>query len=295
MNNQDSEWPGYAFSIGASALFGLLPWYLQWLSPLGGNLLFGHRLLVQLICALVIVIAIRPLPALIACLRDPRRLSLLTLTAPLIALQWWIFFWAPVNGYTVDMAMGYFLLPLTMAFTGRMVFSERLRPLQWLALVVAIIGVSLELVYTGTFSWVTLLVCLGYPPYFILRRRLPDDTRLNFAAENVLLLPVGLALVAIAATNGERLLPDADYGLALVFGAGAIGTVAMLMFLAASTRLSLTVFGLLGYLEPVLLMAVALFVLGESISHEQALSYGLFTCAIALVVADVLLRLNRPW
>ena len=295
MNNPDSEWQGYAFSVGASTLFALIPWYLQLLSPLGGNVLFGHRLLVQLVCALMIVIAIRQMPALLACLSSPRRLAILLLTAPLIALQWWLFFWAPVNGYTVDMAMGYFFLPLTMAFTGRLVFAERLRPLQWFALLFAIAGVSFELWSTGTFSWVTLLVCLGYPPYFILRRRLPVDTRLNFAAENVLLLPVGLLFLTIAASNGERLVPDADYGLLLLFGAGAIGTVAMLMFLAASTRLSFTVFGLLGYLEPVLLMAVALFALGESISQEQFFSYGLFTASIALVVGDTLFRWNTRW
>ena len=133
-----------------------------------------------------------------------------------------------------------------MAFQAPVRLLAAARPSVPAALLFAIAGVSFELWSTGTFSWVTLLVCLGYPPYFILRRRLPVDTRLNFAAENVLLLPVGLLFLTIAASNGEPLVPDADYGLLLLFGAGAIGTVAMLMFLAASTRLSFTVFGLLG-------------------------------------------------
>jgi chloramphenicol-sensitive protein RarD len=122
---------------------------------------------------------------------------------------------------------------------------------------------------------------------------LPLDTRLNFAAENLLLLPVGLIFVAMAAGNAEQLLPDRSYGLAWIFGAGVIGTIAMLMFVAASSRLSFTVFGLLGYLEPVLLMAVALFLLDESISDQKTVSYAMFSAAVVLVVGDSYLRWRR--
>ncbi len=293
MIHPKTEWQGYAFAISACTLFALIPWYLQLLSPLSGHLLFGYRLLSQLLCALIIIAVTRRSRELASCLRSPGKLGIFLLTAPLIALQWWLFFWAPVSGFTVDMAMGYFLLPLTMAFTGKFVFGEQMRPLQWLALLVAIAGVAIEFRSTGSFSWVTLVVCLGYPPYFILRRRLPLDTRLNFAAENLLLLPVGLFFLTMAASNSEQLIPDRSYGMAWVFGAGVIGTLAMLMFVAASSRLSFTVFGLLGYLEPVLLMAVALFVLGESISDEQAVSYTMFSAAVVLVVGDSYLRWKR--
>jgi chloramphenicol-sensitive protein RarD len=288
-----TERQGYAFAISACTLFALIPWYLQLLSPLSGNLLFGYRLLTQLLCALIIIVITRRSRELNSCLRSPGQLVIFLLTAPLIAVQWWLFFWAPVSGFTVDMAMGYFLLPLTMAFTGKFVFGEQMRPLQWLALLLAIAGVAIEVRSTGAFSWVTLLVCLGYPPYFILRRRLPLDTRLNFAAENLLLLPVGLIFVAMAAGNAEQLLPDRSYGLAWIFGAGVIGTIAMLMFVAASSRLSFTVFGLLGYLEPVLLMAVALFLLDESISDQKTVSYAMFSAAVVLVVGDSYLRWRR--
>lgn len=288
-----TERQGYAFAISACTLFALIPWYLQLLSPLSGNLLFGYRLLTQLLCALIIIVITRRSRELNSCLRSPGQLVIFLLTASLIAVQWWLFFWAPVSGFTVDMAMGYFLLPLTMAFTGKFVFGEQMRPLQWLALLLAIAGVAIEVRSTGAFSWVTLLVCLGYPPYFILRRRLPLDTRLNFAAENLLLLPVGLIFVAMAAGNAEQLLPDRSYGLAWIFGAGVIGTIAMLMFVAASSRLSFTVFGLLGYLEPVLLMAVALFLLDESISDQKTVSYAMFSAAVVLVVGDSYLRWRR--
>src|SRR5210317_455693 len=105
-----TEWQGYALAVGACTLFALIPWYLQLLSPLSGNLLFGYRLLSQLLCALIIIVITRRARELNSCLRSPGQLVIFLLTAPLIAVQWWLFFWAPVSGFTVDMAMGYFLL-----------------------------------------------------------------------------------------------------------------------------------------------------------------------------------------
>ena len=88
MSSSKTELQGYAYGIGACILFALIPWYLQLLSPLDGNLLFGHRLLTQLLCALVIIAISRRIRELIACLCNPRQLVILMITAPLIALHW---------------------------------------------------------------------------------------------------------------------------------------------------------------------------------------------------------------
>ena len=52
-------------------------------------------------------------------------------------------------------------------------------------IIAALIGVCLELFRSHSFSWVTLLICLAYPPYFILRRKIKVSTKSNFVAENI--------------------------------------------------------------------------------------------------------------
>src|SRR3546814_21158959 len=68
--------------------------------------------------------------------------------------------------------MGYFLLPMVMVLLGRLFYGERLRRVQTMAVLVAAVGVSHELWRSGSFSLATDLVMFGYPPYFMLRRRL---------------------------------------------------------------------------------------------------------------------------
>jgi chloramphenicol-sensitive protein RarD len=37
-------------------------------------------------------------------------------------VQLWLFMWAPINDHGLGVSLGYFLLPLTLVLTGRLVF-----------------------------------------------------------------------------------------------------------------------------------------------------------------------------
>lgn len=47
----------------------------------------------------------------------------------IVGLQLWLFVWAPVNGYALDVSLGYLLLPISLVLIGRIVFKDRLSPL----------------------------------------------------------------------------------------------------------------------------------------------------------------------
>jgi len=285
------ELQGYILMLGSILIFSLLPYYIQFLAPVDGNTLFAFRVLSQLGFGLLFLVLTRQLLALKAMFSQPKELMILCLTSPLIALQWWIFFWGPVNGETINIAMGYFLLPITMSLTGRFYFKENLSPLLWLAVGAAVIGVSVELYRSHSFSWVTLLICLAYPPYFILRRKSNIPTTSNFVAENIFVTPIALLLLYFTYQRQMPFLPSLDWGILLLLGSGLLGTVAMLFFVSASTRLKFTIFGMLNYGEPILMMLVAIFLLNETISPEQIWSYGFFGIAVLLVIGDSLLRI----
>ena len=291
--NRNSEIQGYAFMLGSVLIFALLPYYLQFLTPVDGNVLFAYRVLTQLFFGLLFMAVSRQLHEIRAVFSNPKILALICLTSPLIAAQWWVFFWGPVNGETINIAMGYFLLPITMSLTGRFFLKERMNPLLWLAVGAAMFGVMFELFRSHSFSWVTLLICLGYPPYFILRRKIQISTKSNFVAENFLLTPIALLMMYFAIHQGLEISPSHNWGPLLIFGSGLLGTIAMLFFVSASKRLSFTVFGMLNYAEPILIMLVAIFLLGETINQSQLWSYSCFAVAVLLVIGDSFQRLSE--
>lgn len=72
--------------------------------------------------------------------------------------------------------------------------------LQKLAALCALVGVGNELILVGGVSWSTLVVALGYPVYFILRRRLGTDHLGGLWCELTLMLPVA-ALFALGGSE----------------------------------------------------------------------------------------------
>jgi len=74
---------------------------------------------------------------------------------------------------------------------------------------------------------------------------------------------------------------------------GAISSTALVCYLAASRRLPLGVFGILGYVEPVLLFWVAFLLLGEPMSASAWWTYLPIWLAVLVMAAEGLLSLRR--
>jgi chloramphenicol-sensitive protein RarD len=179
-----------------------------------------------------------------------------------------------------------------MVLVGRLYYREQLVPLQWLAVAFAAIGVAHELWVTHAFSWPTLVVAVGYPPYFVLRRKLGGDSLATFALEMLLLLPVAVAVIALSAGAQAALQRPLLWAL-LLPGLGALSTIALASYLAASRLLPMALFGILGYVEPVLLVVFSVTVLGEALSAAQIGTYAPIWLAVAVTALHSVLLLRE--
>ncbi|WP_027820417.1 EamA family transporter RarD [Paraburkholderia bannensis] len=284
MNHHDLK-RGLTLSVGASALFTLLPAYTLLLAPLGGLDIFAWRVIWTAPGALALLVLRKRLPQLLElvtrAIRNPRVALMLVTSAALLGVQLWVFLWAPLHGRMLEVSLGYFMLPLVMVLVGRYYYHERLEPLQWLAVACAAVGVAHELWATHAFSWPTLLTALGYPPYFVLRRKIQADSLVTFAVEMVLLLPV--AFIEVHAGGSLALLSQhALVAWVLLPGLGVISTVALASYLKSSRLLPMALFGILGYVEPVLLVVVSVTLLGEHLGLRELATYVPIWIAVAL-------------
>ncbi len=188
---------GVLLSLAASVLFVTLPGYVHLLEPLDSLQVVAHRVVWSIPMVFLLVVATRQWPTLRAAwcrlFAEPWLLACFPLTAAMMLLQWGIFIWAPLAGKTLELSLGYFLLPLAMVLVGRVFYGERLTPLQAIAVACALAGVLHEFWLTRAFSWVSLVTALGYPPYFMLRRRMGVDALSGFVFEMLFLLPLALA------------------------------------------------------------------------------------------------------
>ncbi len=279
---------GIVFSVLSSTLFAVLYFYSTLLAPLDGEEIFGWRTLLTLPFLTIFIWTCGRQQLIRTLVQRIRHQPLLLIgalaTSALLGIQLWLFMWAPLHGRALHVSLGYFLLPLTMLLTGRIVYQDRLSMPQKMAALCAACGVANELIQAGSFSWETLVVALGYPLYFVLRRRLNANNLGGLWLDMTLLLPVG-AWFIYAGNVGVTALGGYPLLYLLVPLLGVLSACALIFYMVASQILSLSLFGLLGYVEPVLLVLVAL-LLGESIKAHEWLTYIPIWIAVCLLAAE---------
>ena len=279
---------GVIYSVVASVLFAVLYYYAVLLAPLDGEQIFGWRVVLSL-PGLVLILSLtrgwhgfRQLMRRIA--RERVLWFVMPLCAAILGLQLWLFMWAPLHNMAMDVSLGYFLLPLTMVVVGRVVLKERLSALQTAAVFFALAGVVHELWRTATFSWATAAVCLLYPIYFLARRWYRIETMPGLMLDMLLVTPIAVAI--LMSKNTLSLMAGHPTLFLLVPLLGIISTVALFLYLSAGRILPMGLFGLLGYVEPVLLFFVAVLLLHEPFSAAQWFTYGPVWIAVALLMSE---------
>ncbi|WP_330960687.1 EamA family transporter RarD [Photobacterium sp. 53610] len=279
---------GVFLSVLSSCLFGGMYFYATLLHPLDGEAIFSWRLLLTLPFLTLFLLSSHAWGQVTEIALQIRQRPLLWLGIPLSAvllgLQFWLFLWAPVNGRALPVSLGYFMMPLVMVVLGRLVYKDRLSGLQKVAVLFAGVGVANKLWLSGGLYWETLVVAMGYPAYFMLRRKMGTDSLGGLWFDMAMMFPPVIWWLFIQ-TESLSVLMQHSQLIALVLGLGVLSALAVGSYIVASRLLSFSLFGLLSYVEPVLLVIVSL-LLGERIEGGEWLTYLAIWVAVAFLILD---------
>jgi chloramphenicol-sensitive protein RarD len=279
---------GIAYSVLASITFGVLYFYTQLLGALDSEQTFGWRIIATLPVLTLFMwltgdlIHIKTIFKRI--LKKPILLLFLMTTSVLTSAQLWLFLWAPMHGRGLQVSLGYFLLPLVLVLAGSFLYGEKLSKFQYVAVSFAVFGVGHEIWRLGSMAWETALVALGYAAYFILRKKIQTDNLGGFWWDLLIILPVAIFLTQTGDASFAKFLEHPSLIL-VVIGLGLLSAIGLGSYILASRYLPLIIFGLLGYLEPVLL-ALASLVMGEKIGAEEWLTYIPIWLAVLVLVIE---------
>lgn len=286
---------GVLVSVGSSVCFGAVYFATPLLEPLSGEGVWASRVLATLPFVTVVLLLTRGW-GLVAGIgsriaRRPLLLVGVALSGGLLSAQLWLFGWAPLNSRGIPVALGYFLLPLALVIVGRFLYGDRMNWWQWTAAGIAAAGVAFEIVRVGSIGWETLLVALGYPVYFVLRRSLGIGNLGGMWWEIAVAVPLAAVLIGIEIGTGSAFAQNP----ALWWSAPAFGlfaAFALLQYLLASKMLPLSLFGLLSYVEPAMLVVASLLI-GERIAAAELPAYLAIWLAVAVLLAGGVAELLR--
>ncbi|OTG66522.1 EamA family transporter RarD [Acinetobacter silvestris] len=286
---------GIALSVLASATFGVLYFYTQLLGDFDSQQTFGWRIISTLPFLTLFMLfsgdMVHVKTILHRVIQKPILLLALITTSLLSCFQLWLFLWGPMNGRGLQVSLGYFLLPLVLVLVGSLVYKEKLSKFQMFAVVFAFFGVAHEFWRLETIAWETLSVAVGYSLYFLIRKKLHTDNLGGFWWDIVICMPIAIYFTQIGLMPYLKFFEVPSLFL-VVAGLGVLSAIGLGSYILASRFLPMTLFGLLSYLEPVLLALVSL-ALGESIGTDEWLTYIPIWFAVALLVLEGILHLYK--
>lgn len=258
------------------------------MQPLTGTQVASWRIVIMLLSILLLVSLTKQWQHIldyIKTLKTAKEWLLFVLPTPILGGQIWLFMWAPVNGFGLDITLGYFLLPLVMIVIGRFFYHESMSALQWVAALCAALGIGYDIFQYGTVSWVTLFVCLGYPPYYLLRRKLAVPPITGLLSDLTLLTPI--VFIMLYVSGGIGLAAQNSHLWYLLPLLGALSALAMALMMVASRKLPVSLFGALSYLEPLLLFVLSITILNQRLEEGGSLfMYGMITLALLFMITE---------
>lgn len=286
---------GVALSVLASVTFGVLYFFTHFLKPLDSEETFAWRMLSTLPFLTLFMWWSGDLKNISEIfkriIQKPSLMIWLLTSSFLCTTQLWLFLWGPINGRGLEVSLGYFLLPLVMVLFGCVLYKEKLSRWQAAAVILAVIGVSHEIWRIGSIAWETAYVAIAYPIYFFLRRKFQTDHLGGFWWDLFLILPIALYL-AVLHSDSLSLIQNFPHLIWAILGLGFLSAMGLGSYILASRYLPFVIFGLLSYLEPVLL-AFASIILGERVEGSEWFTYIAIWLAVTLLIIEGMVYLLK--
>ena len=278
---------GVVYALAAYVIWGLFPLYFKALEQVPSLQILAHRMAWSLLFVALLLIVLKRW-AWIKLLREqPAVLARFALSAVLLSANWGIYIWAVNSNHVVDASLGYYINPLVNVALGSVLLHERLRLLQWFALLIAAVGVSVMAVEVGHIPWISLSLALTFGSYALLRKTAPLGALEGLAVETAVLFPLAAAYLFWLSAQGTNAFASADLSTrALLVAAGPITTIPLLLFAAGARRMSMTLLGVLQYITPSLQLALGVWLYHEPFSSAKVFGFGLVWMGLAVFLFD---------
>lgn len=283
---------GITFGVGAYFIWGLFPAFFGLLAFASPVEVLAERILWTLVVALALLLVagrIRELRRI-----DARTWRLAAAASLALSVNWGVYVYGVISEQVVQCALGYFINPLVTVAFGVLIFRERLRRPQWIALTLGAIAVAVLTVDYGRPPWIALVLACSFAVYGLVKKVIRLDALPGLAAEGLAAAPFALIAVVVLALTGSATFGSSGAHTALLMVTGPVTLIPLLLFALAAPRVPLSTMGILQYLTPALQLSWGVFVGHEPMPASRWAGFALIWVALGIFTVDALRRARRP-
>ena len=278
---------GLLFGISAYVLWGAFPLYWPLLEPANPLEIVSHRAVWTLVFCFIVLAATKALKSTLATLKRPKIAAKLFLTSLLISINWLVYIWATNNGHVVEASLGYYINPLIIIGFGVILLKEKMRLLQWAAVIIASIGVLVLTIDYGRLPWIAFALAISWGSYGLIKKQLGLGALEGLAIETFISAFFYLGYLIYIGNQGTGQFGHHVGLTLLLMSAGAITAIPLLLFNGSATRLPFTTIGLLQYITPTLQFSVGVWIRHEDMPTARWIGFLIIWGALTTLGFDL--------
>ncbi|WAI87895.1 Protein RarD [Psychrobacter sp. SC65A.3] len=278
---------GIVTALIAFSIWGAFPLYFKQLSDYNATEIIGHRIVWTFACLLVVLVVTKRWQWIDTLKKNPRWIAYTFVSGIIIAINWLTYVWAVNNNQILEASLGYFIGPLVGVGLSMLLFKERLRTLQWVAIGFALLSVVIQVVMLGSLPWVSLILAFSFSTYGTIQRQTPLTAVDAMFVETAMLLPIFIAWFwqsDVASSNISFWFTPSIWLLML---AGPITLIPLLMFNKSTKLVAYSILSFMNYLTPTFIFFLAVFYYNEPFDLHRLAVFGLIWLGLLLFSIDL--------
>ncbi|MBP9673626.1 MAG: EamA family transporter RarD [Bacteriovoracaceae bacterium] len=277
---------GVIFALSAYLIWGLLALYLKQIKAASPFEILIHRVLWGTPICLILLWHQKKMKETLTVFFSAK-IKWLALSSFLIATNWLIYIWAINNSHMLQVSLGYYINPLLNVLLAVIFLKERMQNLQKIALLFALLGVSIFAVKLSVLPLIALSLAISFGLYGLIRKMAPVDSLIGLSIEVFLLLPFCLAGLFWFLHTGELKFGH-DLKLSLLLPlSGPLAVFSLLLFVAGARRIRYSTMGVLQYISPTCNFLLAVFLYGEIFTITHAVTFSLIWIGVILYLTSM--------
>ena len=252
-------------AFSSYVIWGILPIFWAALGTVDSLYLLGTRIAWSVVFYLIILLVKRELGKVKAVFANRRERLLLLGAGIAVTINWGLYIYSVNSGHVLDASLAYYMNPLISVAMGAIVFRESVRPLQWVAVGVALTGILITVICYGSIPYLALIISFSFATYGLLKKQVTCNSILSGLVEALFVLPPSLLYILYAewrGFGGLSVLPASKFILLPL--SGVITAVPLLLYSTGVKRIPLSISGMLMYINPTLQMVLGILLFHES-------------------------------
>ena len=285
---------GVLYGFGAYFLWGILPVYWKWLHVVPALQIVAHRVAWSLIFVLILVLSQRSFTTFKQSAASPKTIAIYTLAACLVLVNWLIYIWAVNANFIVETSLGYFINPLVNVLLGVIFLREKLRPLQWVPVGLAGLGVLYLTIGYGSLPWIALALAFTFGLYGLVKKTAPLESLHGLTLETAILFLPAVGYLAVMEVQGSGAFGHLSLvsNILLVL-TGVVTATPLLLFGAAARRVNLSTLGILQYIAPTCQFLIGVLVYREPFTPDRLVGFSMIWLALLVYWVEGLSQRRR--